>query len=236
MGNNIIIFSEPYDHTTNDVLDWLYYQRCKVFRINPNDDIQLRHIEMKDGKQEFNLTFDGINELTIANDSKVATWYRRGKLIFKYPICLTPYFNRNINEEKSILEDYLELFLRKDTFINKARDNDINKMEALYLATEAGLETPATIIATSKAQLIPFMSRYEQCITKMISEIGSTIYEYERNVEFHTKTILVSIDEITEDETFLPSLFQQYIPKEYEIRSFYLNGLFIGSFQLKILL
>lgn len=226
MINDIIIFSEPNDQSTNDVLGWLYHTGNNVIRLNPTDTIQFKSIDLTSKSKKVDLIVNHNIHFSITDKDQLGTWYRRGELLFHYESLRTELFERNIQQEKQTLEHFLNIFFRKDNYINKQEDNGINKMEVLLYASDIGLNIPDTIIATNKSQLLSFFEKHPQCITKAISELGSVAFIKNQQVAFNSYSNLVSIDDISDDETFMPSLFQEYIPKKYEIRSFYLNGIF----------
>lgn len=96
-----------------------------------------------------------------------------------------------------------------------------NKLRVLKLASQVGLETPATIVTTSKEHLRRFAAG-KRIVTKPIGEADS--FPVGRDVYLmFTREIS---DEVVESlpDRFFPSLFQERIEKLYELRTFYLAG------------
>lgn len=107
----------------------------------------------------------------------------------------------------------------------------INKLLMLKEAKRVGLRVPDTIVTTEKKQLIRFVkSHNNRVITKAIgnylpvtSSDGITF-----NPIF---TKIINIDDIRAStaSTFSNSLFQEYLPKAFELRIFYFNNKFFST-------
>lgn len=92
----------------------------------------------------------------------------------------------------------------------------LNKLEVLYYAKfNCGLDIPATYITTSSFHL----PQSKTLITKGISDniSGESLKD---SISFESQTNIVDLNEINFTNSF-PSLFQEYIIKEFEIRVFY---------------
>ncbi len=91
-------------------------------------------------------------------------------------------------------------------------------------AKDEGINIPATIISNNKNDLLKFKEEHTKIITKPLGEV---ITFETSNELFFTRTVLIDDGKLKEiDDYFFPSLFQEYIEKEIEIRSFYLEGNF----------
>jgi glutathione synthase/RimK-type ligase-like ATP-grasp enzyme len=85
-----------------------------------------------------------------------------------------------------------------------------------------GLNIPETIVTAKKESLTTFFDKYKPLMSKALGD-GSRI-EHEGSTFYFYTIKISSIDNVT--EKFTPTLFQRYIPKEYELRIFYIDGLF----------
>jgi len=97
------------------------------------------------------------------------------------------------------------------------------KLEVLMLAKKAGLCIPETLVTNNVAELKKFATKQDRIIAKPISEIASFP---QNNILYTLRTEEVDLTnlESLKGNFFYPSLFQELIEKEFEIRIFYLDG------------
>jgi len=136
---------------------------------------------------------------------------------------LTLEVNEQLEREFRALSHYFfELLKGKPTLgLSYYSGKDPSKATQLLLAQEAGLVVPATIITDSRERLKGFLEKNSKVICKNLSEIG---FFHFFNSSSATYTTLLSEDEIEKlPEKFYPSLFQEAIDKEFEIRVFFLD-------------
>jgi ATP-GRASP peptide maturase of grasp-with-spasm system len=114
--------------------------------------------------------------------------------------------------------------LKEKKWLTNPRELSQYKPQVLIAAKKVGMEIPDTIITTAKEDLIIFKAKYDRIISKSISDM----VELGNNADIYdTMTIEISEEIIKKTNSiFFPSLFQELIEKEYEIRSFYLDGEF----------
>src|SRR5689334_19310751 len=75
MKQPILIFSQNFDTSTDEVMDWLWNAGASVVRLNSGDP--LTEVSGSINDDELTLKF-GSNELLLSNIS--AYWHRRGQL------------------------------------------------------------------------------------------------------------------------------------------------------------
>ena len=95
----------------------------------------------------------------------------------------------------------------------------------MLTADALGLKTPEWVICNTKSALVEFSKKHSSIITKPLGEV--TNYKESANTLKYVRTEIVketTIDEMP--ESFFPSFFQEYIDKNIEIRSFFLEGKF----------
>lgn len=98
---------------------------------------------------------------------------------------------------------------------------DPSKARQLLLAAEAGLAVPDTIVTDSRSRLEAFINDYPKVICKNISEIGFFRFA---NRGSATYTAVIDKKDLADiPDTFYPSLFQEAIEKQFEIRVFVLG-------------
>lgn len=221
----IVIQSVCNDISTNDVLDWLYF-----FESNPvlrlNDSIEVESIEIDENVlfsfEKFQLDLDKIESY----------WYRRGTLIaagnkIRNPNYLA--YKLSIPLDREIDTVYAQLDIAKGkNSIGKYADNNIDKIQMLVMAVQAGLKVPKTIVTGKTQKLNEFIaSSSSRIITKAIDIDSIMLNNYpEFNCSLHLSTNIIDQESFRnlEVENCTPALFQEYVDKKYELRVFYLKG------------
>lgn len=209
-GNVVNIITRANDSVSNTVSEYLLGKKIPFNRINSNDFYPIT-LDVK----------------TINKDLK--TWNRRGSIntipnhiddqqlldfLEKDRDSVAKAYERIHKEEAKYIGDYEE-------------ENQSNKIYDLFLAQKVGLNIPDSIITNIKKDVLYFLDKHKQVITKSI-----TIYPrlfYEDKVYSSNKTIIVSQEHIDNlHETFAISLFQEYTEKKIEIRIFYFDNTFFS--------
>lgn len=223
----ILILSEQYDSTTTEICRWLRFHGDNFLRINKEDIISDFYLNISNNIIYF--TFR-VGEIIIDSRSITFYYYRRGEFNFgkKNTIDLFSndldkffeYFLKNDIKDISFIIDVI-LKLNNTPYFGDYLKNRLNKLEVLYYAKyKCGIEIPNTYITTSSYHL----PQDKIMITKGISDNISG--ESRREViSFGSHNILVDSNKIDFKNIF-PSLFQDYINKEIEIRVFFWNTLF----------
>ena len=216
----ILIVSENEDHSTSEVIQWLIYYKAKFVRINKDDSLIIRKVQISNNKDcKFVLLSKERGGIDMSNIT--AIWYRRGSLHFHLPNIdfiqdnnLKQQAIRHLKNENNILEDYLQYLLYAIPHIGTYSTRGVNKLILLYQARELGIDIPDTYIVTEINQL----PDSEKLITKSISEIFTP---ETRNGRYITYT--EALHHKPRTPTFFPSLFQTHIEKEADIRIFILR-------------
>jgi ATP-GRASP peptide maturase of grasp-with-spasm system len=201
-------------------MDWLEAKGASYVRVNGEDF--LTNASYQDGE----LTFD-----TFDMEAVTACWYRRS--------ISEDYFDELLQEtdnsyQNSVeLKNYLareykvlkSLFFRKmkdKHWLSHPRETAVNKLDVLDKARSVGLTTPSTLATTSKTALLTFIEELGAVISKPMGELAMF---WEPHKLSSLKTCLLSEETIASiPDRFFPTLFQEKIEKQYEIRAFYLDG------------
>lgn len=223
----LIISKECLESSTEKVMDWLDFFGADYIRIN-GDDIEAN------GKIYFNL----INSEPILRYknteiplNKIKTvWFRRwSDSSYKNS------FFKIENEQKIThsllthqasniiaLKNFLFSLLESKRWLTHPRNITLNKLEVLLKAKEVGLNIPATIVCSLKNDLIYFNDKYREIISK---DLSHPLIIEDSNTYSNTLTRKIDFDEIEElPNEFSPTLFQELIHKQYEIRTFFIDG------------
>lgn len=224
----ILIVSESNDKSTNKVIDWLIcYNYLNFVRVNVDEPNILDKLCFLN--KECYIDIERIDSKNIQ-----AIWYRRGVLKIKtLPILLQDStFNSiikdQVNDEIRTLSEFSLKYLYNIAKIKIGdyfRVANLNKLDVLSIALKLKIKIPETIVTSQKQNLIPFYSKHKKIITKPISDVRCFSIDNKNFV--YTYTHLLNDSDInTMEDTFFPSLFQQYIEKKYELRIFYLKNKF----------
>lgn len=95
-------------------------------------------------------------------------------------------------------------------------------MTALLDADSVGLTIPCSIVTTQKTDALRFYATHSNIITKSFDNIFSYRDNANKTTLNQYTYLLSRADLMALPETFPPTLFQEYIEKEYEIRVFVL--------------
>lgn len=227
----VLILSKESDHTTADVLKWMYRFKQDFVRINGEDLMQ--HFDLSIDEDQ-NATLH-INNKEIKLSGINAFWYRRGKLnldtfqkvTIQNDKAVEPILQESIANEIRILETYLHQAFNIDQSIGAYHLRGLNKLSTLNIARQIGLKIPATIVTQRREILADFVKKHSAVITKPIHEtpVGKV----------HNNNLWVYTSAVTEElvkrlpKTFFPSLFQENVAKKYELRIFYLDKKCYGT-------
>ncbi|WP_053002183.1 grasp-with-spasm system ATP-grasp peptide maturase [Kordia jejudonensis] len=235
------IFSEETDFSTNRVIDWLYYYNSKYEKF-------IGYGESKDlytfNDKKYSITFGGKNNIEsnsiFTNNENVninSTWFRRP---YKYADHFSSDFDYEenaypagklhnaINSRFKVFWDFIGYKLEEYHHLGSFQTNSLNKPIVLHEAQKLGLIIPKTIVTNSLDDLHSFfIDCNKKIITKSIHEvIIDHRHEIKKDEFIFLYQMTKLITELDDDvpKIFAPSLFQEYIDKEYEIRTIYING------------
>lgn len=203
----ILIISNNNERTTNKIIKWLLQMKKKFIRIHEDEIFEI--------KTENKKIFLKSDRNTFFLDEITSVWYRRGGLKIKRLRYTNPSVNAHMNEVQHWLEDYVRTTLESKKHINKESNSDVNKLLVLEKAKKVGLEIPEYFLADN-TDLVSL----DKTIVKTIG--GNPILddiETDVNGIMYTSTV-----QKREKAKFFITFFQDKIEKEFEIRTFYLNG------------
>lgn len=108
-------------------------------------------------------------------------------------------------------------------WLSNYESNQLDKIKVLSIAREKGLNIPDTIVTTSKMILNEFFQRYGSVISKSAFEN----IPYIKTANGYLKNFVGVIDSSMMEslpDSFFPSFFQRMIPKDFDVRVFFLDG------------
>ncbi|MDR6465924.1 grasp-with-spasm system ATP-grasp peptide maturase [Chryseobacterium sediminis] len=203
----ILIISQNNEITTTEVIKWLLKLDKSFIRVHEDEvfdiKIQEKRIYLESPRNCF-----FIDEIT-------SVWYRRGGLKFNRLHYKNEAINLNMNEYQHWLEDYIIKVLESKKHINKQSNSDINKLLVLEAAQKVGLDVPSHFLADTTDDVT---------LNKTIIKTIGGNPRMENILKDSSGMMYTTIVQENEDENFFITFFQENIEKDFEIRSFYLNG------------
>jgi len=203
----ILIFSNDNDRTTIEVIRWLATMNKDFLHIHEDEVFKIKIIKKRFFLQSQKNSFflDDIHSV----------WYRRGGLQFERLQYNNASINIHMNEAQHWLEDYVLRSLESKNHVNKQTRVHINKLLVLEDAKKAGFDVPSYFLSENTDDI-----SLNQTITKAIT--GNVILD---NILDNKDGIMyTTIIEKMEKLNFFISFFQEKIEKDFEIRTFYING------------
>ncbi|MET3020120.1 grasp-with-spasm system ATP-grasp peptide maturase [Flavobacterium hydatis] len=217
----ILILSKPGDRDTDNVIEWLNFFKTPLIRIDDE--------ELMQGKSFFSYNINFIEDSYFENSiQKVylkdisVVWCRKFGFLHDYEKKLGAIRDLTdflYNEFKALRELILHLLEDKKWLFKRSLWK--SKLEILNEAKMVGLSIPKTIITTERDSLKLFLKENNNfIITKPIAEAT--------HIKLPTGSVALSTKKIETvknlNKSFSPSLFQEYIEKEIELRVFYIMG------------
>lgn len=214
-------------------MDWLEALGARCVRLNGSDldgGAALR-FSLEGGEVTLGVE-DGGGELPLSEVG--AVWYRRWLLEGRHEMAsllaepsadhdkLHYDLRRHLTQERRKLSDFLFSRFAGLPWLSHPRKAGLDKLDVLTRAARAGLDTPATLVTTEREVLRRFCAAHGAVITKPIGEVDMFLHGERSHFLLTSALDLAAVDALP--ERFAPSLFQECVEKEYELRVFYLAG------------
>lgn len=219
----IVIVSNELDRSTDHVIDWINYMHADYFRINKETKILSIQVNVSDSEQDFSVQF--INGQKLFSSDISSYWYRKdGVSLQEYDENIFMGKKKRklmsfIKAEGERTKKIIELIINEKLGIGAfEKHRTINKLEVLLAAKQIGFKIPQTLITNRKDVVT------NQPLNTIIKAISEVFFHSKGRKCFVTYTSKFS-DYILNDlpSFFVPSLFQNEIEKQYELRIFYLD-------------
>lgn len=237
----LILSKSSYESTTEEVMDWLGRLGAHFVRVN-DDDFDSAEVLVTYSQGAWEIRLKGLYglDLNICDDTERTpvrvVWFRRWYAqerdggsagIIDSGFCSREDLQHSVKNHLTLeFRRLSQLFFSQLSGFHwlSCPDEGIysNKLLVLKRAVESGLATPATLVTSQREGLRRFAASVGPVITKPISEAqifhadGRFYFMYTASLDMH------QIDALPEH--FPASLFQERVPKEYEVRVFFLDG------------
>lgn len=215
----ILVLSTPNDRDTTLVVEWLNFKKASFFILNDEDLMNGTTSIYYDSDHE--ICFYNSFAKVKLNDIKVV-WFRKFGFLTDLEIKIgknSDLMNYLTNEFRGLSSYIIDALVDKKWLFD--RKKVVSKIEMLDKAKESGIKIPSTIICSNKSDLERFfITNNKMLITKSVSD-ARFIMQGDIGFTFHTH----KIDSLnTLNAFFGPSLFQEYLEKTIEIRTFFLDN------------
>lgn len=206
----IKIISQENDKSTDNIIRWLLFYKQEFQRFNVENFTEFSFLLSEEPLSDFNIL------------------HRRAKLRTYFNTGLQSLDSYNREETNMLLKAWEKIIKGHNTssYVGEFNEEEQhNKLLDLYLAKSVGFSIPETLITNTKSELQLFAKKFP-IITKAVKNPVNLNFE-----DFSIQdqgTFFVNKEDIDElDEYFNLSIFQEYIPKDLEIRAFvYENKIF----------
>ncbi len=234
----IYIFSEKDDITTNEVIDWLSYYQYPFIRINDEDTEAVEQLFTR--LASVSLSIQNDKKLSVL-DAQLAFWFRRPSPLLMQQLAnreipqadiLFPTFKKDSDmlsalqlNYKYYLYTFFDLVLNDPSKkIGSYKKTGLNKMHVLDMARKHGISVPPTLVSANMDRINAFFQDQNQdLISKSLFEVVQPQGVMEEGFLIQGLTERIQ-DTHDFPEAFFPTLFQQNIHKQFELRIFYLKG------------
>ena len=224
----LILSQDSWEVTTEEVQDWIEALGGDCVRFNGEDLNNGEPFTMALSNSFFNLNL-GLDGRRIDLSDIHVVWARRWhtyrNLSFLDKIDDVEAHREvrtHLVDEIRAVTGALDDIFRNTPRLSLSYQHRVNKLSALRMAAEAGLDIPATLVTTDRDRLRDFHSIHGRIVTKSLAE--------GRGVRYHGADYQMYTQEVGEDDIakaparFFPSLFQELLSKSFEVRVFFLRG------------
>ncbi|MDR2237993.1 MAG: hypothetical protein LBE92_17865 [Chryseobacterium sp.] len=212
----ILIISADNDTMTDAICTWLSRQEKHFVRLNENQIIEAVSFDFRNSV--FEITIDHL-KYDLKNFKSV--FYRNGSLVYggftgEIDAQLLPFFNAELHSVTHFIYYFLEKSGAK--VYGNLMTKEVNKLEVLHLAQELDFKIPDTYIFSQTRDIIQ-LNPSQKYITKSISEMAQILHDGELYLNYTREIDPAEIS--SEYGNILPTLIQEKVEKDYEIRAFF---------------
>ncbi len=215
----ILLISLANDSVTDAICNYLSCENKNFIRLSEDQTIDTLFFDFQQNRfliSTSNIEFD-LQDIT-------SVFYRNGNITFQNFLWdLDENMEKFFFSEYKSIADFISYFLEKSgaKIYGNFRVKEVNKLKVLHFTKQLGFKIPGSQIFSSPKDLECIESSDRRYITKAISEMQPVFVDDTLYLNY-TRDILM--EEILEKEQrIIPTLLQEKIHKEYEIRVFFFD-------------
>lgn len=219
---SVLIIADKEDNSFNHVIEWLKNKNVNYLIIN--------FIEFYNGFN-FSLSFyENILTINLVNEKPFVVksiWFRSDTVsqpsIKWANFAVEQSVKSNLFWEVDTLKSGLFSNLKYVKQLSEYSSIKLNKLNVLKIANQIGFDIPESILTNNKNVLIEFKSKFGNIVCKSSFE---NISHFKTQNGFLKNFVDIVDNQIVDilPDVFFPSFFQKLIPKEFDVRVFFLDG------------
>ncbi|QHI36884.1 hypothetical protein IMCC3317_22540 [Kordia antarctica] len=226
----LILGTSSYEQGTNPVLDWLIYLKADFIKLTIEDVF----INFEDINVDINNQQLSYNNISL-NESVNVVWYRHfmkpQQFVSSEDSKFYSKLNKELHSEVKFFTQFMYECLKDKKWVSSYPSIYLNKLTVLNHAEKYGIRVPSSKILNTKKHAAQFLEECtsESLIVKQFSDHSRGYYVDNDTSYFSFAKALKNDDIATLATSFFPTLFQEKIDTDYEIRVFYIDGQFYAS-------
>ncbi len=226
----LIISKNAIEYSTEIIMDWIFYLGHEVERLNGDTFENSANDIFIDSEASLKVR---INNNTVKNDY-YSIWIRRwsdysnvSNLInkadqLKTTIGLGRTLSNCLLEDTNAVRNSVLRNFKGKKYLSTPSQLSVNKINVLQQAKKCGFNIPKFIFTNRKKYLAEFIKEKENVIIK---DLEGQFSLFQNDKAYMSYAELLDEDKFNQlPDEFCLSFFQEYIEKEYEIRTFVLEN------------
>ncbi|OBW41622.1 hypothetical protein AB670_02001 [Chryseobacterium sp. MOF25P] len=217
----VLLVSNYNDSITDEICSWLSSEDKKFIRLNENQVIS--SVKFNFNQNSFEISID---EVSYNLNEIKAVFYRNGTISYntcdigtdELDINLEEFYRRECNSITNFIFYYLQT--RNIPIYGNFFVKEVNKLEVLHLANMLGFKIPETYIFSEVFDIKKTITQKE-FITKALSEMQPIINGDGLYLNYTTQ---ISKENIQNKTKLIPTLLQNKIRTDFEIRTFFFEN------------
>lgn len=226
----LVLATSSYEQGTNPVLDWLIHLKSNFIKITI-EDLFINYNEIKIDINNQQIFYK--NECL--NNYVNVVWYHHfmkpQKFISSNESKFHSQLNKELHSEVKFFTEFTYECLKDKKWVSSYPSIYLNKLTVLNYASKCGLKIPLSKILNTRKDVKLFLEECscESLIIKQFSDRSRAYYVDNETAYFSFAKALKNNEIDSVDACFFPTLFQEKIDTDYEIRIFYIDEKFYAS-------
>jgi len=219
----ILIISNEFDQSTHEVLEWLAQTNENIVVLNEFNSIkQIKLVITSSNNEE--CCFHTTSGETFKISDIEFLWYRRGPIFIEKGLNAInqDQIDRSFRADWSIFTDFIFAMLSERHYLGNPTISEVNKFNVLLHATRCGLKIPSTLLTNQKECIIEQFGHAEVVSKpfngRQLHSKTNILFEYTTKINLRNCA-----------DSFNLSFIQELVQKKYELRIFFLKGIFYSS-------